>query len=73
MDTKELIKDKAKELNVVLSDDAVDLLGTTLDKLCEDILIGSEKIREYSGKEKVDEDAVKIAAYLDLRIKNLFK
>ncbi len=72
MRAEELVRKHAEEKGIKISEDAVRLMASTLDSLCQDILEGAEKIREYSGKEEVDEEAVKIAAYLDVRLKKLF-
>jgi len=44
-------------------------LDQIMDALRNEIVDGASKIREYAGKQKIDADAIRIAAYMDTRLK----
>ena len=69
--SKQLIDARAGSIK--LDDGAKEFLAGALDKICSDILSGAEKVREYAKKDVVDEEAVKVVSYLDLRMKGLFE
>ncbi|MBS3060237.1 MAG: hypothetical protein J4432_01865 [DPANN group archaeon] len=71
MKAKELVIEEMGKLNAKLDGDAIDALSEIMHELCSNIIDGAKKISEYSNKESVDAEAVKIAAYVDNRLKNL--
>ncbi len=71
MHSKELVLEKIKKHSIKTDDDAVNMLASIMDELCDNILNGAEKIAEYSNKESIDADAIKIAAYISNKTENL--
>jgi len=66
-----MVLEEMQKKNIKLNDEAVDTLSEIMHELCGDIIIGADKVAKYSNKESVDSDAIKIAAYVDSKLKDL--
>ena len=64
-DLKSLVRKRAESKSVSLEPDAEDALTSALEQFCDQVLDGAEKVRSYSKKERVDREAVRIAAFID--------
>lgn len=69
--SKALVAEKAKRIRKKMEKKAEDRLAFILDDLTEHILHGAEKIARYTKKEKIDRDAINVAAHVNIRSKEL--
>ena len=69
--SKALVAEALKKMKMKPDKNAADRLANILDELTEHILHGAEKIARFTGKKKIDRDAVNIAAHVNIRSKEL--